>query len=145
VTKEEIERLINEAAESLGFVIYESSMLLKGENTKISVKIDNLGVVSHRDCEDYSKELSRIIDESGALPNFTLEVSSPGFKRKLRNMDEFRRFIDSPVKIVYNENEEGRVVKGMIKDVKEELVELECEGKVVSISFNSIAKANLDY
>jgi ribosome maturation factor RimP len=145
VTKETIERLIHEAADSLGYEVYESSIQLKGENTRISVKIDKPGSVSHHDCEEYSRVLSGMIDETKPIPNFSLEISSPGFKRKLRNIGEFRRFIGSPAKIVYDEKGEGRVVKGTIKDVKDDFIEVIGERGEISISFNLITKANLDY
>ena len=44
--KEEILKLINLAAENLGYTIYEASLYLKGPNTKITVKM-NVGNASY--------------------------------------------------------------------------------------------------
>jgi ribosome maturation factor RimP len=47
--KERLERLVRDVAERLGYLVYESSFLLKGENTKIYVKIDSVNGVTHLD------------------------------------------------------------------------------------------------
>jgi len=145
--KDEIIRLAEETAKTLGLMIYESSVLLRGDNTRIVVKIDKLEPVSHLDCERFSRELGKRIDELEALPNYSLEVSSPGIKRKLRSIEEFRRFTGSPVKIVAEVNGERRAVKGKLVSVGDDRVTVfsDEEGREVTVEYKSIANANLDY
>jgi ribosome maturation factor RimP len=142
---DEINHIVDDTARSLGFMIYESSALLRGENTKIAVKIDKKGVISHNDCEAFSRELSRRLDEAGVLPNYSLEVSSPGFKRKLRNSQEFRRFVDAPVKVTALIDGANRVFKGILKEAGEKGVTISAEGKESIVDYESITQANLDY
>lgn len=143
--KDDIQQLIDEAARSLGYSIYESSMLLKGENSRIVVKIDHEKGISHNDCENYSKRLSFLLDQSRVLPNYFLEISSPGVKRKLRWRDDYIRFTGSPVKIIWVDGERKTVAKGKIVSVTEEAMVVETERGEEIIPLGAIDQANLDY
>jgi ribosome maturation factor RimP len=142
--KKEYEDLIETAAEMLGFSVYEKSIRLKGENSSISVKIDKMGVISVEDCERYSRELSRLLDENGSLPNFSLEISSPGLDRKLSNKDDFVRFVNAPVKVVYDDNG-GKCAKGKLLTADENSIVVLSDGREVSIIYGAITRAHLDY
>lgn len=143
--KNQLQKLIEDAAESLGYSIYESSIYLKGVNTVLTVKIDNLGVVSHSDCEAYSRELSRRIDASETVTRYSIEVSSPGLDRKLRSMDEFARFTGLQVKVVYRLGEGGRAAKGLLVSAGGGMITVEEDGKMIDISIDDVIAANLDF
>ncbi|MBN1531124.1 MAG: hypothetical protein JXA20_00540 [Spirochaetes bacterium] len=143
--KEKILQLIGEAADSLGYLIYESSLLLRGENSRIVVKIDHVKGISHQDCENYSKRLSFLLDRDRVLPNYFLEVSSPGLKRRIEGRDEFIRFTGAPAKIKWNDG--GRIVvhKGNIVKVDDAGIILETDQGEARIPLSDIEQANLDY
>lgn len=143
--KDDIFKIINKAAENTGFVIYESSIYLSGVNTKLTVKIDGEKPISHDDCELFSKELCLLLDQSRILPDYSLEVSSPGLNRKIRNIDEFIRFKKAPVKVIYRFNEEQRVAKGILSGIDENGIEISEEKNKILISHKDIVSANLDY
>lgn len=49
--------------------------------------------ISINDCENVSRYLSDLLDESDPIPNaYMLEVSSPGIDRPLRNKDDYERY-----------------------------------------------------
>lgn len=92
----------------------------------IQIELDGLqnahGAVSIGDCEAYSGRISAILDEmiaaeDASLPpgmavdNYTLEVSSAGAERELKVPQEFERFKDLPIKIVYRQ--EGKAGTGV--------------------------------
>lgn len=144
--KDEINRVIAESALKLGYHVYESSLYSKDGSTKIAVKIDSLNGISHYDCQLYSDELSFRLDEKNLLPGYSLEISSPGLDRKLRNADEFIRFIGAPAKIVYDEDGVRKILKGVIKDAGEADVEMSDEKCIiVQVKYKNIINANLDY
>lgn len=143
--KEEIHRVIGETAGRLGYQVYEAGVLLKGENSKIAVKIDNRAGISHIDCERFSRELSAAIDDAGLLPNYSLEISSPGLNRSVSTADDFSRFAGSPVKVVYQEGGERKFVKGVISAAFGDEVTVAGEKGDVTIRYDSIVSANLDY
>ena len=143
--KKEYEEIVVQAASLLGFTVYEHSVRLKGVNSKIQVKIDGNTPVTHGDCERYSRELSRLLDEKGTLPNYMLEISSPGLKRRISTQDEFLRFKGSPVKVIYNEQGTGRVAKGTLVELSDAEITVKEGKKDIVIPFGAIKSANLDY
>ncbi len=143
--RDQILQIVEDSANAIGYTVYDASVILKGENSRIIVRIDNMAVVSHADCERYSKELSSRLDESAILPNYSLEISSPGIKRDLRSLDEFRRFIGAPVKVVAD-TENGRcAVKGILEAVHDDRIVINDGQGPKEIAYNAIKSANLDY
>lgn len=144
--KKKIEAIASTVANSLKSTVYEISVKFRKENTGIYVKIDNGGDVSHNDCAEFSREFINSLDSEGILDKYTVEVSSPGLKRKIRGKDEFKRFKDSPVKIIYFEGDEKTFAsKGILKEVKENSVVVKEDGKETEIDYGVIKSANLDY
>ena len=143
--REQVSQLIEDTARVLGYMIYDISIYLKGENTRINIKIDSLQGISHHDCVIFSREVSVRLDGEDILPNYSLEVSSPGIKRLVRTGDEFRRFIGAPVKIVYRIDDFSSVVKGRIGNVTDASIMIVTEKGETAIFFNAITSANLDY
>lgn len=143
--KDDIIKIINKAAENSGYSIYESSVYLSGVHTKLTIKIDGEKSVSHDDCQNYSRELTLLLDESGILPDYSLEISSPGINRRLKNIDEFIKYKNAPVKVIYALNDEQRVAKGILSDITENEIEISEEKNKIVISHKDIVNANLDY
>lgn len=143
--KDDIIKIINKAAENSGYSIYESSVYLSGVHTKLTIKIDGEKPVSHNDCENYSRELALLLDESGILPDYSLEISSPGINRRLKNIDEFIKYKNAPVKVIYAFNGEQRVAKGILSEINENEIEISEEKNKIVISHKDIVNANLDY
>ncbi len=140
-----IEKAIIEVARRLGYTVYESSALLRGADTRIAVKLDSESGISHNDCERYSKELARTIGQMGVIPNYSLEVSSPGLNRKIRGLAEFIRFVGSPVKVVYIVEGVKQVAKGKLERIEGEDIIVSDERGILRFPVSSVEKANLDY
>ncbi len=145
VNQENIEKVIQDVAEELDYIIYESSIYFKGESSKFSIKIDHPDGISHSDCEVFTKELTARLDEENVLSNYSLEVSSPGIARKLRSIEEFVRFAGAPVKIIFEVDGERAIFKGTIKNVIDTMIELKSDMDEIRIDFNNIIRANLEY
>jgi ribosome maturation factor RimP len=143
--KEAIQKLIEETAGRLGYQVYEAGVLLKGMNSQITVKLDSLAGISHLDCERFSKELSAGLDDAELLPNYSLEISSPGLNRAVRTADDFMRFTGSPVKVVYQDGDDRKVVKGVIVTATGEAITVSGEQGDVTIRYDAIVSASLDY
>ena len=143
--KDRIINTVQEAAGELGYIVYEASVLIRGENSRVVVKIDHLRGISLQDCEIFSRGLARRLDSMEVLPNYSLEVSSPGLDRKIRNIEEYRRFSGAPVKIVYLDNETKKAIKGTIGAVLPGSVEIISGEGDRMIGFSDIVSANLSY
>ena len=80
------------------------------------------------DCRNVSHEVSALLDVEEVIGHgFTLEVSSPGLDRPLRNADDYRRFAGCRVKIVMSEAVNG------LKHVEGRLQGLDGDDVVVAI------------
>ncbi len=144
---QQIEDMIADIAQKLNYMIYDVSIFLKGENSKISVKIDHLNGISHDDCAAFSRELARRLDIENILPNYSLEVSSPGLRRELRNREDYVRFVGSYVKIVYRDNDTQSVLKGTLAgvDTDSERIDLVTETGNSVLDMRRIVRANLEF
>ena len=58
------------------------------------VPVAQLSGITHGDCERFSRDFGTALDMEDLVPGaeYLLEASSPGLDRKLRTLDEFRRF-----------------------------------------------------
>ncbi len=145
MVKDEIIRLMEESAKDLGYTIYEYGLTVRGENTHIAVRIDKLEGISIQDCEDYSHELAERLDIADLVPNYSLEVSSPGLKRKLRNREEYVRFIGSQVKVVIELEDKRDTIQGTLLEVNKDEMKIKSERGELVIQISQVVQANLDY
>jgi ribosome maturation factor RimP len=107
------------------------------------------------DCENVSREVGTILDiEDPIKGSYTLEVSSPGLDRKLRNAGDYERFRGSLVKIQTLEPVNGtRNLEGRLQEVNDGRMTLELPAKgkgkkavsggTVEIKVSNVAKGNL--
>lgn len=143
--KERILKAVHDTAEELGYLVYDASIVFRGEDSKVIVKIDHQRGISHRDCEQYSRRLAALLDDMKVLPNYSLEVSSPGLDRKVRTPEEFIRFAGAPVKIVYMDEGAKKTAKGTIGAVTAEGFSVSTESGEIAIAFSNVVSANLAY
>jgi ribosome maturation factor RimP len=144
--QEKAQEIIRKVAVDLNYLIYESAILVKGEQSQIVVKIDRVEGIAHRDCVIFTKELSVRLDDANIFPNYSMEISSPGLSRKLRSVDEFIRFKGSPAKVVFESDGKAKVIKGIINNIIDTKIELQSDNNnIIIIDFKDIKKANLEY
>ncbi|HZL94314.1 MAG TPA: ribosome maturation factor, partial [Vicinamibacterales bacterium] len=76
--------------------------------------------------------------------SYVLEVSSPGFDRRLRTLAHFERFNGEPARIELKDARDGRRnLTGRLAGVEGGDVLLEVEGEVWRLPLNDIAVARL--
>lgn len=105
---DQIRGIAERVAKSLGLEIWDVQSRREPSGQVVRVFIDRPGPantaeesVSIEDCEHVSREMGTILDVEDPLPfTYTLEVSSPGLDRPLRNKDDYRRFAGRLAKIV---------------------------------------------
>jgi ribosome maturation factor RimP len=145
MNKDAIIEIIKESAIETEYMIYDFNIQPKGVNAKISVRIDSLNGITLDDCAAYSRVLDGKLELSRLLPNYDLEISSPGLKRKIRTLEEFKRFTGSPVKIAVLNGTLKVIVKGVISAVENNRILIVSNKKEMIFSFEDILQANLDY
>ena len=100
------------------------------------------------DCEKVSKNISTILDvEDPISGEYNLEVSSCGVDRPLTRIEDFQNYKGHAIKLATRLPIEGqKKFKAKITDVVEQnIVITSHDEKVVSIDFNNVMEAQLDY
>ena len=118
----------------------------EGVGKVLRLFIDKTDGVTVEDCANISRELSTLIDVNEIIEEkYVLEVSSPGLRRPLKKIDDFKKFKGKLVLIKTKEPIENRkVFKGYLKDTNDEGIEMDIDGLLYSLSFQQIHKANLE-
>jgi ribosome maturation factor RimP len=116
-----------------------------GRKGLLRLYIDKEGGVTLGDCELVGVQIGAFLDVEDPLPgSYVLEVSSPGFDRKLRTAEHFRRFVNDDVRIELIRPRDGRRrLKGRIKDVQDNTVTVEVDGVDWRVDLPEIGVARL--
>lgn len=138
-----IEPVINE----LGYELLDVEYITQRGRWILRVYIDKEGNVSLNDCVTVSKEISPILDVEDPIDNpYILEVSSPGLNRPLTKEQHFIWAIGKKVKIKTGSPVEGRRnFTGLLEGFRDGTVYLNIKGKIFSLSYDNIEKANIVY
>jgi ribosome maturation factor RimP len=83
-TVQACEGLAAPVLEKLGLRLWDVRFEKEGAGWYLRYFIDRDGGVNIKDCEDFSKEMSKLLDEADPIEqSYVLEVSSPGIERQL--------------------------------------------------------------
>jgi ribosome maturation factor RimP len=151
---EQVRAVASRVAESYGLEIFDVQFRREAPGMVLRVQIDRLGPaasaadsVSVDDCAKVSRELSAILDVEDVVPiAYTLEVSSPGLDRPLRQLDDYRRFAGRRAKIVVRQPVDGQgFFRGTLGGVdgREVLIEAE-DRRTHRVPVDLITRANLE-
>lgn len=108
--------------------------------------IDKEGGVTVDDCGRISQEVGRSLDvEDFILAPYTLEVSSPGLTRRLKDEKDFIKYRNRLIRVkTFEPVENRRQFKGKLLGISDNRIEIEVEGGVFQIPLSKVAKANLE-
>jgi ribosome maturation factor RimP len=108
--------------------------------------IDKEGGVTVDDCSRISQEVGRYLDvEDFILVPYTLEISSPGLTRPLKNEKDFVKYRNHWIRVkTFNPVQNRRQFKGKLIGVSENRIEMEVDGGVFQIPLSDVARANLE-
>ena len=83
---DKILKLVAPIVSDAGYELYD----VQRNDSTLSVLVQGLDGVSIDDLTNLSRAVSALLDEHDPIPGrYTLEVSSPGVERRLRNIDHF--------------------------------------------------------
>jgi ribosome maturation factor RimP len=114
-----------------------------GKGKLLRVYIDKAGGVNVDDCAAVSNHLSRVLAVEG-VDYDRLEVSSPGLDRPLRQEKDFVRYAGHKARIKVRVPIAGqRNFVGVLRETRGGKVELEVDGKMVSLEIANLDRARL--
>jgi ribosome maturation factor RimP len=151
---ERVRTVARRVAADYGLEIFDVQFRREGGGMVLRVLIDRPGPASTAedsvgvdDCANVSRELSTIFDVEDIVPvAYTLEVSSPGLDRPLRNAQDYRRFAGRRAKLVMREAVDGqKYFKGTLGGIEENDVLIDAEdGRRHRVPVGVITRANLE-
>jgi len=144
VDKERLFELLEPPVAAMGFKLADLDAHF-GRRGLLRLFIDREGGVTLDDCQRVSEQIGAWLDVEDPLPgSYVLEVSSPGFDRRLRKLAHFERFSGENAKVELKDARDGRRrFTGRLAGVEGSEVLLEVEGEVVRLPFGDIAVARL--
>jgi ribosome maturation factor RimP len=139
--------LVTPIANQLGLDLVDAVFKTNQNPPVLRIDIRNLeSDTSLNDCENMSRALEEILDNSDLIPSaYVLEISSPGISRQLTTDREFISFkgfaILVKTLVPYLEQQEWR---GKLQGRDQEAVYLNQKGKIIAIPRDQIAKVQLE-
>lgn len=115
---EAIQELLEPTLSHMGYQLYALQQAGPGGRT-LRIAIDkNDGFISIADCERVSHVAGPLLDQADLIPSsYTLEISSPGAERTLRNRAEYERFVGKRVNVRYRSGEAEVALEGVLAGV----------------------------
>jgi ribosome maturation factor RimP len=145
VTADELATLLEPTVERLGYELSDLEVKLGGRSGIVRVFIDHPDGIGLGDCEKVSLAVSALLDVEDPIPgNYDLEVSSPGWNRKLTKVAHFERFAGETVNVQMRFPIEGRKrFKGRLASSDDESIVVEVDGQAHSLPIATIDTARL--
>lgn len=105
------------------------------------------GQVTIDDLTTMSRRLGDVVEVHELVPGqYTLEVSSPGINRRLRQPAHFRRYVGKRIRVRTVEPRDGRrAVVGLLRDVYADGIVVTTADGDQAIPFDSVAQANYEH
>ena len=128
--------------ESIGWVL---RVTVDRPPANVSSADETRDAIAIADCQRVSADLSAVLDVDVSFEfAYTLEVTSPGLDRPLRDLDDCKRFKGRLAKIVMTEAVDGqRHLVGRITAVEDEQVVIETKCRVHRIPWLIVEQARL--
>jgi len=137
----EAKDLVERTVAGMGMEFVELELSNRGRFVRVF--IDKAGGVTVDDCADVSRQLSRVFEVEG-MDYDRLEVSSPGLDRPLKKAADFVRFAGQVAQLKLRVAQDGRrTMTGVLRELRDGVLGLEVEGKMVSIALDNLEKARL--
>ena len=140
---------LNPAIEDLGYELYNLEDLQYQGQRILRVSIDHEQGIQLEDCVRIDQMLQKLFEENDPIEEgYTLEVSSPGIFRVLKNPEHFRRFSGARIKIRLKKKINGmRQAIGKLCYSKEDGIQFLPENENeegLFIAYENISKARLE-
>lgn len=104
-----VEEMALPLCEQAGVSLWDVEFEKEGGQYMLTITIDRPEGVDIDQCEQVSRAIDPMLDakEFGALPPYTLCVSSAGLERRLKKPEHFARFMGAPVTVGFYKPVDG--------------------------------------
>jgi ribosome maturation factor RimP len=139
-----VEELVRPVVEASGLELWDVSFRKEGGRMVLRVMVDRAGGVDLEAISTTSERLSRRLDLEGFSPEraYSLEVSSPGLERPLREPRHFERSVGERVRVKTVAPVDGRRVhEGALVSADAEAIVIASEGGELRVPYADVASA----
>ena len=144
---DKVKALISPYLSEQGMRVYDLLYVKEGKTRFLRLYIDKpQGLISMDDCENVSRHLSDLLDETDFIPEqYVLEVSSPGIERKLKYDWHFDEAIGKTVevKLFSKINNQKSLVGTLLSGSEKGAVSLKVLEDEVTIEGKEIAEVSI--
>lgn len=142
-----ISDLATPIAQQAGLDLLEVRLLGSGSRTRVRVVVDRKGGVDVGTCQQLSRSLEAVLDDVDRLSSYTLEVTSPGTDRPLRDQRDFDRIEGRTVRVTLrgpgeDDGQTAREVTGVVTRAEPVAVTVRAaDGSVHQLPYSDIDRA----
>ena len=141
---EYIKEVLEEDIERLGCKVWGLEFFGRRSNQTLRIYIDKNEGITVEDCEKVSKHVSKVLDaENDFSEKYMLEVSSPGLDRRFFYKEQYKDYLNEPLKVTYFDTQNKKTVTGLLEGADDNSIKLEMKDEIKEIAFSSIIQANL--
>lgn len=129
-------------ADTAGLDLVDVEVKGSGPRTLVRVRVDRKGGVELSECQQLSRDLSRLLDEADPIDNrYQLEVTSPGVDYPLRTQRDFDRIEGRLVAVRHRTADGEAEIKGNVIAAGDAAVTVNADGNEVGIAYADIVTA----
>ena len=138
-------KIAKPVVESKGLELWDVEYVKEAGQFYLRVYIDKVGGVAISDCEDVSRELDDILDETDPIPDsYIFEVSSAGAERELKRPSDFERFTGARVEVrLYKGFEGKKAFVGTLLKFEDGAVTIDADEREITFLKDQVAKVRL--
>ena len=141
---EYIKEVLEHDIERLGCKVWGLEFFGRRSNQTLRIYIDKNEGITVEDCEKVSKHVSKVLDaENDFSEKYMLEVSSPGLDRRFFYKEQYKDYLNEPLKVTYFDTQNKKTVTGLLEGADDNSIKLEMKDEIKEIAFSSIIQANL--
>ena len=134
-----IEKVLEEDIERLGCKIWGLELFGRRSNQTLRIYIDKNDGISVEDCETVSKHVSKVLDtENDFSENYMLEVSSPGLDRKFFYNEQYKDYLNEPLKVTFFDRQNKKTIQGRLEEVDKTSIKLEMKEGPMPVSYTHL-------
>lgn len=142
-----LEQAVAAVVEAHGLELWEVSLTGSGGHGRVTITVDRPGGVGLQHLEGLNGPLGAVLDP--LVPwagGYSLDIESPGPCRRLRNLEDVRRFIGVSVAVSLRQAQGGRRhFKGVVEAVSEDGLVLQTElDKSQDLAWDNVLEARID-
>ena len=142
-----VKEYLSDILKEKGFELYDVTYRREPSGYVLRVMVDG-SQLTFNSLEYITKDLVSWLDNNSIIKskNYRVEVSSPGINRRLRNLEDFKKYAGSKCIIFLKEgnNLNRRCIRGRILSVVDNIVNIEENNVKISINSDSIKNSKLD-